>query len=228
MKIKITVLFFTLLFTIVTSWSQEKTVAKDTNAVTRQAVPVPDSLKKDSVVKKKPHSPRKATIRSAILPGWGQIYNKKYWKLPLVYGALGTTAGIFAYNIKWYNRTRYAYKIAYQIQQTGNQDGKENVYNELLPLLPYPESLRQYRNEFRQNVDYSVLFFLLAWGLNVVDATVDGHLKDFNVDEDLSMRINPGYSPLANTTGLSLVFTIGKQKPSTVKGVYRDIFAAGR
>ncbi len=68
----------------------------------------PDSLAKnntaDTVVKKQPQKfePRKATIRSAIAPGWGQIYNKKYWKLPLVWGALGTTAGIYFYNVKYY------------------------------------------------------------------------------------------------------------------------------
>lgn len=219
MKIKVTVLFFILFITAVNVFAQDKTASKDSVAA---------PVKKDSVVKKEPHSPRKATIRSAIIPGWGQIYNKKYWKVPLVYGALGTTVGVFAYNIKWYNRTRYAYKIAYQIQQTGLTTGKDQVYPELVPLLAYPESLKSYRNQFRQSVDYSVLFFLLAWGLNVVDATVDGHLKDFNVDEDLSFRINPGYSPMANTTGLSLVVNIGKQKTHTVKGVYRDIFAAGR
>ncbi|MBI1783137.1 MAG: hypothetical protein HYR66_17495 [Sphingobacteriales bacterium] len=220
MKIKVTVLFFILFISAVNVFAQDTTAAKKDSAV----VPV----KKDSVVKKEPHSPRKATIRSAIIPGWGQIYNKKYWKVPLVYGAIGTTVGIFSYNIKWYNRTRYAYKIAYQIQQGLGDAGKDKVYTELVPLLAYPESLKSYRNQFRQSVDYSVLFFILAWGLNVVDATVDGHLKDFNVDDDLSFRINPGYSPMANTTGISLVFTIGKQKSTSVKGAYRDIFAAGK
>lgn len=222
MKFIFTLLFF-ILFIPVKNFAQEKPVVKD-SVVSKVDAAV---IKKDSVVKK-PHSPRKATIRSAILPGWGQIYNKKYWKLPLVYGALGTTVGVFAYNVKWYNRTRYAYKISYQMSQGLGNAGKDKVYSELVGLLPYPESLRQYRNEFRQNVDYSVLFFLLAWGLNVVDATVDGHLKDFNVDEDLSFRINPGYSPMANTTGLSLVLNIGKQKSQTVKGVYKDIFAVER
>jgi hypothetical protein len=220
MKIKVTVLFFILFIFAANVFAQDTTALKKDSAV----MPV----KKDSVVKKEPHSPRKATIRSAIIPGWGQIYNKKYWKVPLVYGALGTTAGVFAYNVKWYNRTRYAYKIAYQIQQGYGDAGKDKVYTELVPLLAYPESLKSYRNQFRQSVDYSVLFFILAWGLNVVDATVDGHLKDFNVDDDLSFRINPGYSPMANTTGLSFVLNIGKQKPHSVKGAYRDIFAAGK
>ena len=211
MNLKLTVLVFFLFIITVKVWSQDKTIVPDTAMAAKKTELTQN--KKDSVVKK-PHSPRKATIRSAILPGWGQIYNKKYWKLPFVYGALGTTAGVFSYNIKWYNRTRYAYKIAYQIQTTGVTTGQETVYKELVPLLTQPEALKQYRNEFRQNVDYSVLFFLLAWGLNVVDATVDGHLKDFDVSEDLSIKINPGYSPMANTTGLSLIVAIGKNKSS--------------
>src|SRR5436190_24373317 len=57
------------------------------------------------------HSPRKATIRSAVIPGWGQAYNKKYWKIPLVYAALGTTAYAFTFNIKQYKRISYAYNV---------------------------------------------------------------------------------------------------------------------
>ncbi|UEG48640.1 DUF5683 domain-containing protein [Ferruginibacter lapsinanis] len=169
--------------------------------------------KKDStiaIVKKIPDTtknkfnPRTATIRSAIIPGWGQIYNKKYWKLPLVYGALGTTAGVFSYNVKNYNRLKKAY-----ILKTDNDPSNDGqVYVKFQNLSA--ESIRSYRNEFRQNVDYSVLFFVIFWGLNVVDATVDAHLKAFDVNDDLSLELRPGYSPLANTSGVSLVLNIGK------------------
>ncbi|MGE5106113.1 MAG: DUF5683 domain-containing protein [Sphingobacteriales bacterium] len=219
MNLKLTVLFFFLFITTVKVWAQDKTIVPDTTLATKKGELT--ESKKDSVVKK-PHSPRKATLRSAILPGWGQIYNKKYWKVPIVYGALGTTAGIFAYNIKWYNRTRFAYKVAVDFSQPRrippqplrDSSDYKRVFVQLVPLLNQPESLKKYRNEFRQNVDYSVLFFLLAWGLNVVDATVDGHLYNFDVSEDLSIKINPGYSPMANTTGLSLIVAIGKNKSS--------------
>ncbi|HEX2682930.1 MAG TPA: DUF5683 domain-containing protein, partial [Ferruginibacter sp.] len=69
-----------------------------------------------------------------------------------------------------------------------------------------------FRNQVRQNVDYSALFFILFWGLNVVDATVDAHLKTFDVSDDLSLQIRAGYSPLANTNGISLVLNIGKNR----------------
>jgi hypothetical protein len=59
------------------------------------------------------HSPRKAAIRSALLPGWGQIYNKRYWKLPIVYGALGTTAYVFVYNLRTYKELKFAYSARY-------------------------------------------------------------------------------------------------------------------
>jgi hypothetical protein len=69
-----------------------------------------------------------------------------------------------------------------------------------------PESIRSYRTSFRQNVDYSVLFFLVFWGLNVVDATVDAHLKSFDVSNDISMKLKP---IIGNAMpGLSLVFTL--------------------
>ena len=72
------------------------------------------------------------------------------------------------------------------------------------------ESLRYYRNQFRRDIDYSALFFILLWGLNVVDATVDAHLKSFDVSPELSLQFKPGYSELARTNGLSIVMKIGK------------------
>ena len=156
----------------------------------------------------KAHRPRVAAIRSAILPGLGQIYNKKYWKLPLVYVALGTCGGIFAYNIKWYKKTRFAYTVLY------NKDSAsfDNVDPKLRFLVANNrlDDLRYYRNSYRRDVDYSALFFLVFWGLYVVDATVDAHLKSFDVSPDLSLQVRPGYSELANTGGISLVLKIGK------------------
>jgi hypothetical protein len=178
----------------------------------QNVVPTTDSMiptsSKDSSYKKylKNFNPRTATFRSAVLPGWGQIYNRKYWKLPLVYGALGTTAGIYFYNVKTYRSLRQAY-----IYLTDTIPGNNNLVDPVYRNLS-PNSIRSYRNSFRQNVDYSVLFFLLFWGLNVVDATVDAHLKLFDVDDNLSLQLKPGYSELANTNGISLVLNIGKRK----------------
>ena len=130
------------------------------------------------------HQPSKATIRSLILPGWGQAYNKRYWEIPIVYGALGVTGAIYLYNNKWYKRTRDAYDIRVNRPQDSSL-----VNPKLAPLSP--NSLQVYRNSFRRDRDYSALWFIIFWGLNIADATVFAHLKEFDVSEDLSLKVNP-------------------------------------
>jgi len=152
------------------------------------------------------YSPRKAMIRSAIIPGWGQIYNKKYWKLPLVYGALGTSAYLFFRNLKQYKEAKEAYILA----TDNNPNNDDQIQQPYFTVKDQPERIRTFRNQVRQNVDYSVLFFIIFWGLNVADAAVDAHLKTFDVSDDLSLHIKPGFSPMARTSGISLVLAIGK------------------
>lgn len=178
--------------------------AQDSVAAVKPAAADTAVAKKDSVKPKPEHSPRKATIRSAMVPGWGQAYNKKYWKIPIVYGALGTAAGFFIYNRKEYIDARDAYR---------NMMDGDNTNNNLIKpkFQPVdPEAVRQYRIAVRQYVDYSVLAFIILWGLNVVDATVDGHLKAFEVNDNLSLHINPSYSPQTKQANLGLVLKLGK------------------
>ncbi len=172
-----------------------------------QTAPRPQQNRYDSVTAT--HPPKKAAIRSAILPGLGQIYNKKIWKVPIVYGALATSGAIFFYNLNNYQDTRFAYRVKYNMRVNRTDSA---LFGKIKPnLQPLPEeSLKYYRNQFRRDIDYSALFFLVLWGLNVVDAAVDAHLKSFDVGNDLSLRITPGYSEMASTSGLSLRLTIGK------------------
>ena len=165
-------------------------------------------VKTDTVTKKK-HSPRKAAIRSAIIPGWGQIYNKKYWKVPIVWAAVGIPAGLFVYNKNWYDRIRYALAVVENGSQN-NPDSMNRVHEQLRPLVVNGRStsLLNYRSEYRRNMDYSILFGLLLWGLNIVDATVDAHLRDFDVSDNISMRVSPAVLP-GNVPGVSFVFTLG-------------------
>jgi hypothetical protein len=157
----------------------------------------------------KAHSPRVAAIRSAIFPGLGQIYNKKYWKLPIVYGAMGTCAGVFFYNLGSYKDTKFAYRVKYNMRVNRTDSALyPQIRSNLKPLSE--ESLRFYRNQYRRDIDYSALFFLILWGINVIDASVDAHLKSFDVSPDLSLKFKPGYSDMAKTNGLSLVLQIGK------------------
>jgi len=153
-----------------------------------------------------PFSPRVTAIRSAILPGWGQATNKKYWKIPVVYAALGTTTYIFFRNRKQYIEAKNAYANAID----GNPNNNHEIPQPYYTVRDQPERIKTFRNQVRQNIDYTVLFFIAFWGLNVVDATVDAHLKTFDVSDDLSLKIKAGYSELANTNGISIVLHIGK------------------
>jgi Family of unknown function (DUF5683) len=162
------------------------------------------AAKVDSIIKAT-HSPRKAAIRSAIIPGWGQVYNKKYWKVPIIYAALGITAYIFIDNLHTYQDLKFSYAAKYKASVPPHDSTDYfNIKDQYKPISP--ESLRAGRDQFRRYVDYTAVFFLVFWGLNVVDAAVDAHLKAFDISPDLSMKIKPAYNPLAKTGGVILVF----------------------
>jgi hypothetical protein len=190
-----------LLWTLAMSFVPASPVFCQDTAVQR-FTPVVDSMKLYDSLRSR--QARKATVRSAVLPGWGQITNKQTWKLPMVYAAVGIPAYLFFFNLKEYRILRDAYII---VSDTipGNDD---DIPDDLKPLSP--NSIRYYRDQYRRNVDYSALAFLLAWGLQVADAAVFANLRDFDVTDDLSMRVTPQWNPAAKTAGLHLAF-----RPST-------------
>ena len=169
--------------------------------------------KKDTVEKKRSVA-SKAALRSTILPGLGQAYNKKYWKIPIVYGVIAIPVSLFNYNSKWYNKTR----TAYTIRSTKDSANFSKIVPELIPLSD--ESLRLYRNEFRKNMDFSILGIILAWGLNIVDATVDGHLRGFDISDEVSLKVGPKFSSGngLGQMGLSATFHFGKNKQTKTTG----------
>lgn len=219
LSIRRTFLLLFACFIFRVSYSQEKEVPIKIDS-SKTVTAIVDSTAAGVQVKKvREYKPGKAALRSAILPGWGQIYNKKYWKLPIVYGALGTSAGVFFYNLKNYRDTRFAYQAKYKAAlPVPDSTDYFKIKPKLKPLSP--ESLRFYRDEFRRDIDYSVIFFVALWGLNVVDAAVDAHLKAFDVSPDLSFQVKPGHSQMAGTNGLSLVLNIGKNKPAMMKAIF--------
>ena len=149
-----------------------ETTAQSTNSIiTSDKINSTDSSNKKKIKK---FNTRTATLRSAMIPGWGQIYNKKYWKLPLVYGGLGITASVFQYNVKNYNLLRQAF--SYRTDTISSNDALIDPRFKNLST----NAIQSYRTSFRQNVDYTVLFFIAFWGLNVIDATVDANLKSSN------------------------------------------------
>jgi hypothetical protein len=179
---------------------------KDTSAPKNSAVTKKDStlVKSDTIVKLK-FRPQVATRRAAILPGWGQATNKEYWKIPLVYGVLAIPGALYFYNDSWYNKTKYAYEAKFKAQApTLDSSGLAGIDPQLKNLGL--ASLQSYRNTFRRDRDYSILYFILAWGLQVADATVFAHLKQFDVSDDLSLQVKPQFNPNTRTPGLGLVF----------------------
>lgn len=149
------------------------------------------------------HSPKKATIYSAVLPGLGQAYNKKYWKIPIVYAGFGTT-GYFIYR----NTTQYKlYKQAYIYRMD----------DDYLTVDDYPEytatELAYIKDNYRRNMEISYIATAAVYIFNIIDATVDAHLFDFDISDDLSMNWQPSIIPLStfNTRqayGLSLRFSL--------------------
>ena len=180
--------------------STKKMIPAD--SISKVAGPLSNVDKTDSILKN--HSPKKAAIRSAILPGLGQIYNKKYWKVPIIYGALGISGAVLAYNLTNYRALKVAYRAKYNATLSPPDSSEwSKIRPDLVPIDM--NALRSYRDEFRRNIDYSILAIMLLWGLNVVDATVDAHLKAFDVNPDLTLQFKFGPSQMAGTTGVSLV-----------------------
>lgn len=151
------------------------------------------------------HDPRIATRRSAILPGWGQAYNREYWKIPIAYGIISIPVAMYIFNNNYYQKMKFAYEARFKEAQGDNSDVPK-IDPELVNL-PI-NSLLNYRNLYRRDRDYSVLFFLLAWGFQVADATVFAHLKQFDVTNNLSMQVKPVLDPVFKHAGFTLSFQL--------------------
>jgi hypothetical protein len=141
------------------------------------------------------HSPRKATIYSAVLPGLGQIYNKKYWKLPFVYG--GFVA--FGYFINLNNNNYLIYSQAYSDITDNNPLTNSFLDLNLNPGLLSPDKLDQLtenlqsgKDYWRRNRDYVIIFTALFYAANIIDASVDAHFFNFDISDDLTMNWVPG------------------------------------
>lgn len=144
------------------------------------------------------HSPAKATLYSALLPGLGQAYNKKYWKMPIIYVGLGATVYFGIWNNQQYN----TYSNAFDIQEAGGVDEFGNYYS--------PQNLITLQNYYRNNRDLAVVLGVLVYGLNILDANIDAHLFDFDVSDDISLRASPTVFKASlqnqNAYGVNLTF----------------------
>lgn len=127
------------------------------------------------------HSPRKAALMSTFMPGLGQIYNRKYWKAPIVYAGLGTLTYFLINNNRLYNK----YKTAYQYRMDGDPTTIDNLdfYS--------PDQLKINRDIYRSNLELTVVLTAGLYLINIVDASVDANLYKFDVSEDISLNVNP-------------------------------------
>lgn len=157
---------------------------------------------KDSVKKKKPQrdwatwrpNPKKALWLAIVIPGAGQIYNRKYWKLPIFYG--GFLGCIYA--MRWNNQMYHDYSQAYMDLVDDNDE--TDSYNEFLHLGTtidednqdaYENLFKKRKDRYRKWRDLSVFVLIAVYALSVIDAYVDASLSDFDISEDLSLRLEP-------------------------------------
>jgi hypothetical protein len=144
------------------------------------------------------HSPHRAAVMSALLPGAGQAYNKKYWKIPVIYAGFAGLAYAISFNQKEYRSYR-------------------NAYDQRLDADPYTidpyvgtysdADLGTLKDFYRRNRDLSIIGTGVLYLLNIIDASVDAHLYDFNVNDDLSIRLSPTLNHQM-TPGIGMVITL--------------------
>ena len=212
------ILFVVLLFFNNFCFSQEE----EENLPTSETDSIQTSLVeqgviiKDSVSFKKtkkefnPLAPSKAAFYSALLPGLGQIYNKRYWKVPLVYGAIG--GSIYAYT--WNNDNYQSFRTAFKRRQAGFTDDRfYDINNDNLPGDPPDldqDDLEYQQERFQRDRDLWLVVAIGMYALNIIDANVDAHLKQFNIDDDLSIDFEPyfDYNHVINSPNYGMALTI--------------------
>lgn len=177
-----------------------------TSATSPQVTPTPtDSLKQNLNHKVWIPNPTKATWLALVIPGGGQIYNRKFWKLPIFYGGFAGCAYALTWNNKMYKDYSNAYKDAV------NENWNSNSIQDLLPpgyldrvsKTQLTETLRKRKDTFRRYRDMSIFAFIGVYLLSVVDAYVDAELSNFDISPDLSMHIEPAIINSNQSSSLS-------------------------
>ncbi|QKZ12601.1 DUF5683 domain-containing protein [Spirosoma sp. KUDC1026] len=151
--------------------------------------------------------PRKATIRSLILPGLGQIYNRQYWKLPFIYGGLVGAVYSFQWNQNLYNQYLTGYREAFFSNVNSQYNAKVAVVRERVLTV---QQLKRATDQFQRQRDLTVILTAVGWALNAVEANVAAHMKTFDLSDDISMNVHPNILPLPGTgiiPGVRVAFT---------------------
>jgi hypothetical protein len=185
---------FTIFFTILTG----------NLAVKAQQIDISnDSLRVATPVTKEVRSPKKASIYAALFPGLGQIYNRKYWKLPIVYGGYAGLIYVLGWNNSQYKDFFQGYRIIAQYTSAVGMKTEERKFLDNLIKNPsisldnpatftyIATQLKSGKDYFRRNRDLTIIGIAALHVLSIIDASVDANLFDFDISDDLSMRIQP-------------------------------------
>ncbi len=165
---------------------------------------------KDTLIKPFKINPKLATKKSAILPGWGQAYAKQYWFIPVIYAGFGASAFGILYNGKRYQilKKTYLATSAANAKDPTVTTGKITLNKKEYELSI--ANLKQYTSYFRRNRDLSWLSIPVVWAVNVLEINVAAHLKSFDMTDDITMKLEPSFSPNAingmPTIGGKMVF----------------------
>ncbi len=145
------------------------------------------------------HSPHKAAIYSAILPGLGQMYNKKWWKLPFVYGGFIATGSLINHNNNFFQLYRQAYADIIDNDPTTNSFKDLDIegrwdWNNASQVQQFGTRLKRAQESARRNRDLAIICTIGVYALQIIDATVDAHFFDYDISDDISM--NWGVTPM--------------------------------
>lgn len=145
------------------------------------------------------HSVKRATLLSAALPGAGQVYNGKWWKVPIIYGGLGACAYLAVDNHRQYRKYLDAFYVKIDSNQT---NAIADSYS--------PRALIELQNLYRDWRDLAIIIGGVIYALNIIDSHVDAHLYDYNVNDNLNLRIEPSLFYMQNlpAVGLKLRLTV--------------------
>ncbi|MBN2743371.1 MAG: hypothetical protein JXR39_05705 [Marinilabiliaceae bacterium] len=204
-----TIGFFALVITLLINARDVYAQAdNDTLVVLNQPVLTEDPAN-EVIVKK--HSPHKATLYSAILPGLGQIYNKKYWKVPILYGGIAASVYYIHFNTENYNLYKNAYRD-FIIRDPANTSYEEVILKKTRYTVDevlsdpskeqwFTNALKSKKEYYKRNRDFSYIILIGVYVLNLIDASVDAHFFDYDVSDDLSLNVQPVMVPVS--TGIA-------------------------
>lgn len=168
-----------------------------------------DSLSLKAPKERKPSQ----ALKWAIIPGGGQVYNKAWWKVPIVYGGLIGAIGVADFNTTNYRR----FVAALEAECFGNDipEDCQPQEHEFTGVVNGTQALRNLRDRFDRDRQNAYLFVFLAYLLQGIEAYSDAHLKEFDVSDDLSFRLQPTLLP-GQELGLSICIPLGRSKKSAL------------